>query len=103
MHYFVAHNSTIHSIVGQRQPLLDSDPDMYKDWLKAASVAASVVQLLYQAFISKHFPTSFNEQRGRSRELLVLNCVMCNDTDGWARGRTESIRCKHLLLMQMAL
>jgi hypothetical protein len=63
---FAGHNSTIHSIVGQQQQLLDGDPDSYRDWLKAASVAADLVQLLYQAFTGIDCQTLSDKQQSKS-------------------------------------
>jgi hypothetical protein len=66
------HNSSIHSMLPQQQPLLNAEPALYKDWLQAASLAASVVHLLYQASISNECLTSFDEQQGRCREFQIL-------------------------------
>jgi hypothetical protein len=59
------HNSSVHSIVREQQPLLNADPDLYRGWLSTASVAAGVVQLLYQAYIRKEYLRAFDRQQGR--------------------------------------
>jgi hypothetical protein len=69
LQFFAAHNSGIYSTLHDQQPLLNADPDLYRDWLRLASAASSVVQLLYQALLSKDYLTSFDEEQGRCREF----------------------------------
>jgi hypothetical protein len=70
---FDDHNSSIHSRARQ-QPLLSVSSDMYQDWSQAASVAASVVQLLHQASVSKECLTSLDAQQSGYGELPVKLC-----------------------------
>jgi hypothetical protein len=68
---FDDHNSSIHGIVREQQPLLSADPHTYRGWVKAASVAAGVVQLLYQASISNlFFRASLDNQQSRYEQLM---------------------------------
>jgi hypothetical protein len=87
---FEKHNSTIHSNVRQQQhPLLSAGSDSYKAWLKAASVAAGVVQLLYQAFNNIDHLTSSDNQEGESGQVASLECVSRNTADMSMTGLTS--------------